>query len=66
MTEYYTVKDVAEKLKISEKAAKALFNVEGFPIVRVGCHGKRVRADKLDEWLELKQGEKIELDFTKV
>ena len=66
MTEYYTFKDVAEILKISETASKALFNVEGFPIVRIGHQTKRIRADKLDEWLEEHQGEKIMLDYSKV
>lgn len=65
MTEYLTREEVQELLKLSDKQVKALFYTEGFPYVSIGT-AKRVRADKLDEWLETHEGEKLQLDYTKV
>lgn len=66
MSTYLTVKDVAEMLQITEKKAKAIFKVEGFPCVKIGVT-YYVRADKFDTWAESHEGgESVKLDYSVV
>lgn len=65
MMNYLTKEDIQEKLKLSETQVAALFNVKGFPFVRIGKQ-KRVREDLLDKWLTDHMGQEIKLDYTRV
>ena len=65
MMNYLTKEEIQEKLKRSETQVAALFNVSGFPYVKIGRQ-KRVREDLLDQWLSDHMGEEIKLDYTKV
>lgn len=47
------------------KEVAALFNVSGFPYVKIGRQ-KRVREDVLDQWLTDHMGQEIKLDYTRV
>lgn len=65
MITYLDKEDIQEKLKLSETQVAALFNVKGFPFVRIGKQ-KRVREDLLDQWLADHMGQEIKLDYSKV
>jgi hypothetical protein len=60
--DYLTEKDVMKIFNLNERKVKALFNTEGFPMIRIG-NSKYIRSDKLDKWLEEHEGEKITLDY---
>lgn len=65
MITYLNKEDLQEKLKLSERQAAAMFNVKGFPFIRIGKQ-KLVREDLLDQWLTDHMGEEIKLDYTRV
>lgn len=65
MITYLDKEDIQEKLKLSGRQAAAMFNIKGFPYIRIGKQ-KLVREDLLDEWLADHMGEEIKLDYTKV
>lgn len=65
MTNYLNKEDLQEKLKLSGRQASAMFNIEGFPYIKIGKQ-KLVREDVLDQWLTDHMGEDIKLDYTKV
>lgn len=65
MMNYLTKEEIQEKLRLSETQVAALFNVKGFPFVRIGRQ-KRVREDLLDQWLSDHMGQEIKLDYSKV
>lgn len=50
-----TVKEVANRLKISSRKAYELVHVEGFPSVRISERVIRVPEDSLQEWLQSKK-----------
>ena len=51
MTNYLTVKEVQEKLKVGERNAYKLVNLTGFPKIRIG---KKILVpeDELEEYLK--------------
>lgn len=65
MTNYLNKEDLQEKLKLSGRKAAAMFNIDGFPYIKIGKQ-KLVREDVLDQWLSDHMGEEIKLDYTKV
>ena len=65
MITYLDKEDLQEKLKLSGRQAAAMFNIDGFPYIKIGKQ-KLVREDVLDQWLSDHMGEKIKLDYTKV
>lgn len=62
---YLKSEDVKNILGTSDRKVKALFNVEGFPCVKIGGDWY-VRADKFEAWMEANEGKRVKIDYTGV
>ena len=54
MTEYISVKQLAEKLNISLDTAYVYTHIDGFPVIKIN-RLVRIPVDKLEKWLEKRQ-----------
>ncbi len=50
--EVYTVQEVAQKMKVSERTVRNWIEKEGLPAFPIGKRGYRVSTSDLDTWVE--------------
>lgn len=57
MTEYLTVKEIAESLRVKRNTVYLWISLRKFASYKFGCH-VRISKDEFDEWVEKQRREK--------
>jgi excisionase family DNA binding protein len=53
--EIYTVQEVAQQMKVSERTVRNWIEKEGLPAFPIGKRGYRIAKNDLDEWVEARK-----------